>query len=66
MMDMQTAAAEIGMLSGIYAATHPDALALSAPSGARTFGELHENANRLANLLLEAGLQAGDAVAMIC
>jgi len=48
-----------------WAADRPDAPAIIAESGTRTFAELDANANRLARVLRARGLVAGDAVALI-
>ncbi|OYU15100.1 MAG: acyl-CoA synthase [Alphaproteobacteria bacterium PA4] len=53
-----------GLVSAEYAATRPDAPAIIASSGNRSFAELHGNANRLAQALRGAGLVPGDAVAL--
>ena len=48
-----------------WAAETPDAFAVIAESGTRTFAELEANVNRLARALRSRGLAAGDAVALI-
>jgi len=60
------AAAASGMLSAIYAAQKPDALALDDGLFQRSFAALHERANRLAHALRAAGLRPGDALALMC
>jgi long-chain acyl-CoA synthetase len=55
-----------GMLSSLYARLKPDAIAITAPRGTRTFGQLHANANRLAAALRRAGLKPGDHMAVLC
>ena len=55
-----------GMLSSLYARIKPDALAIQAPRGTRTFKQLHENANRLAAVLRGAGMEPGDHFAVLC
>ena len=55
-----------GMLSALYARIKPNATAIHAPRGNRTFKQLHENANRLAAALRRAGLKPGDHMALIC
>nr|WP_070959872.1 AMP-binding protein [Hyphomonas sp. Mor2] len=55
-----------GMLSALYAARKPDQVAVTDYRTSRTFLELHENANRLANAFTASGIQAGDSVALIC
>ena len=64
--DEVVALAHKGMLSSLYARIKPDALAIQAPRGKRTFKQLHENANRLAAALRRAGMQPGDHFAVIC
>lgn len=51
--------------SAVFARENPDGAALSSVYGERTFGQLHENANRVANALLALGLKRGDAVALM-
>src|SRR3954447_15955804 len=48
-----------------WAAETPDAFAVIAESGTRTFAELDANVNRLSRALRSRGLAAGDAVALI-
>jgi long-chain acyl-CoA synthetase len=55
-----------GMMSGLYAELKPNALAVQAPRGKRTFAELHANANRVAAALRRAGLTPGDHIALLC
>jgi long-chain acyl-CoA synthetase len=55
-----------GMLSALYAAEKPNKIAVMDRQGSRTFLELHQNANRLANGLIQNGLTAGDSIAVIC
>lgn len=52
--------------SAVFAREHPQGIALYAEHGNRTFLELHQNANRLANALCAYGLVSGDAVALMC
>lgn len=53
--------------SAVFARENPHAIALYSHFGNRSFLQLHENANRLANALLARGLKHGDAVAlMVC
>ena len=63
-MDIKSLA-QVGLLSRYYAHEKPDAIAVRDAYGARTFLELHQNANRIANGLRNAGLDAGDAVAIL-
>ncbi len=60
------AAAHQGMVAAVWAALKPDEIAIHDPHGARTFGELNANANRIVRLLRARGLEAGDGVALIC
>ncbi len=59
-------ASRVGMASSVWASVKPDAVAVHDPHGARTFAELNANANRLARLLRDHGLQPGDAIALLC
>ena len=54
------------MYPGIHAATHPDRPAIiQAETGeVTTYGQLHERAVQLSNVLRDAGLQAGDHIAI--
>ena len=63
---MVDAAVATGMISRVYAERWPNKVALTDGIRERTFSELHENANRLANALVARGLTAGDAVALVC
>ncbi|HEX2560267.1 AMP-binding protein [Phenylobacterium sp.] len=65
-MDRAAALAEQGMVSALWAEQRPDKMALHFSGGDRTFGELHERANRLADVFRKCGLQPGDGVAIIC
>jgi long-chain acyl-CoA synthetase len=69
-MDMSerlTAAAQVGMAGSVWADIQPDIVEIYDPSGrTRTFGEVNAYANRIARLLRGAGLQIGDAVALLC
>jgi long-chain acyl-CoA synthetase len=71
--DAETAAAERrstmgrqGMLLAWWAEQQPDALAVTAPTGELTFGQLNQRANQLVRALRRLGLQAGDGVALLC
>jgi len=44
----------------------PDRLAIAAPTGDLTFGQLNARTNQLARALRELGLQPGDGVALVC
>jgi long-chain acyl-CoA synthetase len=60
-------AAEVGMQPAVWARLQPDRVAIYDYTGQdRTFGELNANANRVARLLRDAGLRAGDSVALAC
>jgi long-chain acyl-CoA synthetase len=49
-----------------WARRRPDAVAVASPTGQRTYAELDANANRLVRALRHRGLQAGDAIALLC
>jgi long-chain acyl-CoA synthetase len=60
------AAAMVGMNTAVWASVQPDKPSVIDPDGqTRTFGEVNANANRLVRLLRNAGLKAGDAVAIL-
>jgi long-chain acyl-CoA synthetase len=60
------AAAAVGMNTAVWASVQPDKPSVIDPDGqTRTFGEVNANANRLVRLLRNAGLKAGDAVAIL-
>ena len=60
-------AIDLGMAPAVWAVEQPDKVAVYEVSGrTRTFGELNANANRIARLLRAHGLQAGDAIALVC
>jgi long-chain acyl-CoA synthetase len=58
-------AARIGMAIAWHAARAPERAAVLSPFGERTFGELNANANRLVRVMRDAGLAAGDAIAVV-
>jgi long-chain acyl-CoA synthetase len=60
------AAAQTWTQSSVFARENPDGSALISSLGNRTFSQLHENANRLANALRSMGLNKGDALALLC
>ncbi len=61
------AAIDLGMAPAVWADLQPDKVAVYEVSGrTRTFGELNANANRIARLLRDHGLQAGDSIALVC
>ena len=60
------AAAVVGMTTAVWAEAQPDKAAVIDPDGrARTFAEVNANSNRIVRLLRQAGLKAGDAVAVL-
>ena len=60
------AAAMVGMNTAVWASVQPDRPSVIDPDGrVRTFGEVNANANRIVRLLRQAGLKAGDAVAVL-
>jgi long-chain acyl-CoA synthetase len=62
-----TAAAPQGMTTAVWARVQPDKVAVYDPDGrAHTFAKVNANANRIVRALRQAGLQAGDAVALLC
>ena len=54
------------MQSALFAQLWPHGLAVLSPYGTRSFAQLHDNANRLAHVFRGLGLQAGDALALLC
>jgi len=65
--DRLAAAATNGMTYAVWAQVQRDRVAIHDPDGrTRTFGEVNANANRIVRLLRQNGLQAGDAVALVC
>ena len=64
-MTIEEAAAR-GVASAIYADRWPDRLAVRDAHAHRTFKALHENANRLAQVFINAGLRPGDGIALLC
>ncbi|WP_411288991.1 AMP-binding protein [Phenylobacterium sp.] len=61
-----TAAAMTGMTTAVWAQVQPDRACVIDPDGSvRTFAEVNANANRIVRLLRQAGLVAGDAVALV-
>jgi long-chain acyl-CoA synthetase len=55
-----------GMLLAWWAGEQPDAPAIAAPTGERTFGELNARANQLVRAMRRLGVEAGDGVALLC
>lgn len=64
-MSREEAAAN-GMIIAFHAGVRADAPAFLSEAGNRTYGELNARANQLTRALRRAGLQAGDAVALLC
>ncbi|MGH9210862.1 MAG: AMP-binding protein [Acidimicrobiales bacterium] len=58
--------AERGMLASWWAKRRPDAIAVDAPGGARTFRQLNQRANQLVRALRRRGVREGDGVALLC
>lgn len=55
-----------GMTMAVWAEARPDRAAVIDPDGTRrSFAEVNANANRIVRLLRQAGLKAGDAVALV-
>lgn len=52
--------------SAVFARECPQGLALVTPQGQRTFAQLHRRADQLAHALCAAGLEPGDALALVC
>ena len=65
-METLEAAIGQGLVVSWFASHEPDRAAVISSSGDRTYAELDENATRLTRVLRAAGLQAGDAVALLC
>jgi len=62
-----TAAASTGMTQAVWARVQPDAVQVYDPDGrTRTWSEVNAAGNRIARLLRAHGLQAGDAIALVC
>src|SRR5204862_7192582 len=60
------AAATTGMTTAMWANLQPDKPAVICPDGTvTTFAEVNARANQIVRLLRGAGLQAGDAVALV-
>ncbi len=59
-------AVERGMGVAFHAGAEPDRMAVVAPAGRRTYGELNARANQLARALRARGLEAGDGVVLVC
>jgi len=63
--DKRAAAAQ-GMLHAWWAARIPDRLAVVSAHGDRTYEDLNHEINRMARALRARGLEAGDAIALMC
>ncbi|HVM07248.1 MAG TPA: AMP-binding protein [Acidimicrobiales bacterium] len=63
--EQRRAAAAAGMAPAWWATHKPEEKAILASTGDRTFAELNANANRVVRTLRDAGLVAGDAVALM-
>jgi long-chain acyl-CoA synthetase len=60
-------AMKVGMMHAVWAQVQPDKVAIWQADGkSQTWAGLNANANRVARLLQDAGLQSGDAVALVC
>ncbi len=62
----QAAALEKGMTVAMWAHFQPDAPAIIAASGNRTYSELNSRCNQLVRALRAHGVGAGDGVAVLC
>jgi len=57
----------VGMTLSVWADVQPDAVCVVDPDGTRhSFAEVNANANRIVRMLRDAGLQPGNAVALVC
>src|SRR5512146_218831 len=65
-VEARAQAVATGTVVSFHAARRPDQPALITPYGDRTYAELDAAANRLGRALRAAGLQPGDAVALVC
>jgi long-chain acyl-CoA synthetase len=60
-------AIDLGMATAVWAQIQPHKVAVyEVDRPARTFSALNANANRIARLIRDHGLKAGDAVALLC
>lgn len=66
LFDRACARAAVGMEIAAIAAEVPERMAIYSQHGDLTFAELNNQANQVAHLLRAAGLQAGDALALLC
>ncbi|MGH6998680.1 MAG: AMP-binding protein, partial [Phenylobacterium sp.] len=61
------AAAATGMTTAVWAGLRPDKVAVVNPDGSsRSFAQVNAAANKLTRLFRQAGLKAGDALAIVC
>ena len=60
------AAQRTGTINALWARLQPDVPAIISDRGNRTFAELSGRANQVVRMLRGAGLQSGDAVALLC
>jgi len=58
--------AQAGMVMAFWAQMKPDKIAIWDRFGAHSFAKVNAQANRLARILREEGLQPGDGVALFC
>ena len=66
LVDRLIESASKGMTASVWAQEKPDTIAIHDPIGTKTFGEINANANRIVRLLRAHGIEAGDAVALLC
>jgi long-chain acyl-CoA synthetase len=59
-------AVQAGMLIALRAAEAGERMAVTSPTGSRTFAELNARANQLVRGLRAGGVAAGDGVALVC
>src|SRR5436305_5673251 len=64
--EARAAAAATGTVVSLHAKRSPERAAIVSPHGSRTYAALDGAANRLARALQDAGLQPGDAIALVC
>src|SRR5579864_1053625 len=65
-LQRQSEAAARGMSHSLWAELKGDQVAIWDPIGTRTFRQVNEAANRIVRLLRQRGLEAGDAIALLC
>ncbi|HXV01900.1 MAG TPA: AMP-binding protein [Caulobacteraceae bacterium] len=59
-------AALTGMTASVWADVEGDRIAVYDPLGVRTFRQINEAANRIVRFLRAHGVEAGDAIALLC